>query len=132
MPEELTEAIEAMGLARCALLEAKHATETAKELASQDETSAIMEAYEANALDGKNAEQRKVQLDAYLSSHEMVAEGRRALEDYRDDELAAACSAEMADGRVKSLSYGLRAAIASAELLGQILAYELGTGEKVE
>ena len=51
----------------------------AKERVSEAETEATMAAYAEGAVTGKNAEQRKVELDAYLAGQERVVKAREHL-----------------------------------------------------
>jgi len=94
---------------------------TARERLSEAEADATMGAYADGAVDGKNAEQRKTQLDAYLAGHEAVRAAREHLRavETRATNLEAALA--VAETEHKTALARWNTARAQAELLAAML-----------
>jgi len=99
----------------------------AKERLSEAETEATLQAY-ATIVDGKNAEQRKTQLDAYLAKNEAVRAAREHLRavETRVTNLEAALAVAEAEHKTALLRWN--AARTQAELLAAMLAAVAGKG----
>ena len=111
-------------------LRAAKATElpVAKERLSDVEAEATLQGYADGAIDGKNAEQRKSQLDAYLAKNEAVRAAREHLRavETRVTNLEAALAVAEAEHKTALLRWN--AARTQAELLAAMLAAVSGKG----
>ena len=111
-------------------LRAAKATElpVAKERLSDVEAEATLQGYADGAIDGKNAEQRKSQLDAYLAGQERVRDARERVRatEMRVAKLEAAAAVAEEEHKMALLRWN--AARTQAELLAAMLAAVAGKG----
>jgi len=100
----------------------------AKERLSDVEAEATLQGYADGAIDGKNAEQRKSQLDAYLAGQERVRDARERVRatEMRVAKLEAAAAVAEAEHKTALLRWN--AARTQAELLAAMLAAVSGKG----
>lgn len=93
----------------------------AKERVSEAETEATMAAYAAGLITGKNAEQRKVELDAYLAGQEPVQAAREHLRSAEARIVNLEAAVAVADAEHKAALGRWNAARSSADLLAAML-----------
>lgn len=91
-------------------------------------TEVTMEAYAEGAVDGKNAEQRKVQMDGYLATNTRVAKARSMLAAVETDVLAAEAELAVAEIDAKAALNRWYAARSAADLLAAMLHAVAGKG----
>ncbi len=93
----------------------------AREQVAEAEAEAMMDAYAEGAIDGKNAEQRKTQTDAWLARHEGVLAARDACRAVEARVVDLEAEAAVAEAEYKAALAKWNSAQAAAGLLSAML-----------
>jgi len=93
----------------------------AKEECALVETMAMMEAYADNRIDGKNAEQRTMQMTAYLSGHPDCMVARAELRNAEREAAGLQAAKEAAELSYKAATYRLHGLRSVADLQARMM-----------